>query len=47
MNEDVNGNRTLFWKEVGELNRGKVGSYSRIKEENGRLALGEDEVRSI
>ena len=29
------------------MNNGKVGSCSRIKNENGRLALGDDEVQSI
>ena len=47
MNEDMNGNRKLFWKEVSIVKRGKVESCSRIKNENGRLALGEDEVRRI
>ena len=44
MNKDVDGNRKLFWKLVSKVNRGKVESYSRIKNLNGRLALGEDEV---
>ena len=43
MNEDVNGNRKLFWKEVSNA-RGKVESCSKIKEGNERLAQGEDEV---
>ena len=34
MNEDVNGNRILFWKEVSNAKRGKVESYSRIKDGN-------------
>ena len=41
MNEDVNGNRKLFWKEVSDAKGGKVESYSRIKNGNGRLAQGE------
>ena len=41
INEDVNRNRELFWKEVGNTNRGKVDSCSRIKDANGRLPLGE------
>ena len=47
MNEDVNGNRKLFWKEVSNAKGGKVESCSRIKDGNGRLAQGEDEVRKI
>ena len=35
MNQDVSGIRKLFWKEV----RGKVDSYYRIRDGNGRLAL--------
>ena len=44
MNEDVNGNRKLFWKEVSNVKRGKVESCSRIKDGNGRLKQGEDKV---
>ena len=44
MNEDVNGNRKLFWKEVSNAKGGKVESCSRIKDGNRRLAQGEDEV---
>ena len=47
INENVNGNKKLFWKEVSNAKRGKVESCSRIKDENGRLAQGEDEVRKI
>ena len=47
MNENVNGNRKLFWKEVSNAKRGKVESCSRIKDENERLAQGENEVRRI
>ena len=36
-NEVVNGNRKLFWKEVSNAKGGKVESYSRIKDGNGRL----------
>ena len=32
MNQDVNGNRKLFWKEVSKENRRKVESCSRIKD---------------
>ena len=47
MNEDLSGNRKLFWKEVGNAKAGKVESCSRIKDGNERLAQGEDEVRRI
>ena len=39
-NEDVNGNRKLFWKEVSTAKGGKVESCSIIKDGNGRLAQG-------
>ena len=29
------------------MNRGKIECYSRIKDENGRLAVGEDEAQRI
>ena len=44
MNEDVTGNRKLFWQEVSNVKGGKVESCSRIKDGNGRLAQGKDEV---
>ena len=47
MNKDVKGNRKLLWKEVSKVNGGKGESYSRIKEENRRLAKREDELRRI
>ena len=40
----MNGNRKLFWKEVSNAKGGKVENCSRIKNGNGRLAQGEDEV---
>ena len=40
-NEDVNGNKKLFWKEVTKAKGGKVESCSRIKSINWRLAQGE------
>ena len=46
MNEGVNGKRKLFWKE-SNVKRGKVESCSTIKDGNGRLAKGEDEVQRI
>ena len=38
MNEVVNGNRKLFWKEVSNVKGGKWENCSRIKDGNGRLA---------
>ena len=35
MNEDVNGNRKLFWKEASNAKGGKVESCSRIGDGNG------------
>ena len=40
MNEDVNGNGKLFWKEVSNAKGGKVESFSRVKDGNGRLHRG-------
>ena len=39
MNQDVDRNRKLFWKEVSKVNGGKVESYTVRKDENGRLVL--------
>ena len=47
INDHVNGNRKLFWKGVSNAKGGKVESCSGIKDGNGRLAQGEDEVRKI
>ena len=47
LNEDVNGNRKLFWKLVSNAKGGKVESCSKIKDGNGGLAQGEDEVRKV
>ena len=47
MNENMNINKTLFWKEVSNAKGGKVQSCSRMKDGNGRLAQGEDEVQKI
>ena len=47
MNEDVNRNRKLFWKEVSNAKGGKVESWRRVKDGNGRLAQGEDKARKI
>ena len=47
MNEDVHGNRKLFWREVSNMKGGKVESCSSKKDGNGRLAQGEDELQRI
>ena len=47
MNEGVNGNKKLFWKEVSNAKGGKVESCSRVKDGNGRLVQGEDRARKI
>ena len=44
MNQDIDGNRKLFWNEVSKVNRGMGESCSRIKDGNGKLTLGENEV---
>ena len=44
MNQDVNGNRKLFWKEVSKANGGNVENNNKI---NGRLVLEEAEVQKI
>ena len=46
LNQDVNGNRKLFWKVTNEK-EGKMERCSGIKDGNGRLELGEVEVRRI
>ena len=43
----MNGNRKLFWKEDRNAKEGKVESCSGIKDGNGRLEQGGDEVRRI
>ena len=47
MNEDVTGNKKLFWKEVSKAKGEKVESCSRINDGKGRLAQGEDDARKI
>ena len=47
MNQDMNGNRKLFWKDVIKVNGGKVDNCSRKKDGNGKSALEEVEVRRI
>ena len=44
MNEDVNGNSKLIWKEVSKANGGKVENFNRIKDGNGKLVLEEAEI---
>ena len=39
MNQDLSGNRKLFWKEMSKANGEKVDSCRRIKCGNWRLAL--------
>ena len=46
MNEFVNGNRKLFWKEVSNA-RGERWRVAAVKDGNGKLAKGEDEARKI
>ena len=40
INDDVNGNRKLFWKVVSNMKGRKEESCSRIKDGNGRLPQG-------
>ena len=47
MSGAVNGNRKLFWKEVSNAKGGKVENCRRLKDGNGTLTQGEDEVRRI
>ena len=47
MNQNVSGNRKLFWKEVSKVNGGKGENSNRIKDGNGRLVPEEAEVRRI
>ena len=47
MNQDIDGNKELFWNEVNKVNGRKEENYSRIKDCDGRLALEEDEARRI
>ena len=47
MNQDVNGNRNLFWKELYKTNGGKLENSNRTKDGNERLVLEESEVRRI
>ena len=47
MNQDVNGNMILFWKEVSKANGGKVENSKRMKDGKSRLTLEEVEVRRI
>ena len=47
MNQDVHGNRKLFWKKASKANGGKVDNCNGIKDGNLRLALEEVEVRRI
>ena len=42
MNQYIDGNMKLFQKEVSKVSEKKMESCCRIKDGNGRLALGED-----
>ena len=42
--QDVGGNRNFLWKEMGMVNGRKVESWSRIKNGNGKMRVGEDEL---
>ena len=44
MNEELNGNSKLFSKEENNVKKGKMDSCGRIRDGNGRLVQGEDEV---
>ena len=44
INENVNRNRKLYWKEASNAKGGKMESCRRVNDENGRLAQWEDEV---
>ena len=47
MNQDVNGNRKLFWKKVIKANGRNAENFDRIEDVNERLVLEELEVRRI
>ena len=47
MNQDVNGNTKLFWREASKVNGRKIESCSRIKDSNRRLKVGDYEVQRI
>ena len=47
LNQDVNGDWILLWKEVSKAKEGKVKNSSRIKDRNGRLVMEEAEIRRI
>ena len=47
MNQDVNRNKRLLWKEVSNAYGGKVKNSKRIKDGNVRLVLEQVKVRII
>jgi hypothetical protein len=47
MNEDVKGNKKLFWKEVRKVGKERNGNLSNIKNRNGTLVTDEAEVRKV
>ena len=47
MNEDVNGDRNMFWKEVRNAKGEKVESCTRIKDGNAELCGGRVYVKGL
>ena len=47
MNQDVGGNRKLFWKGMSKVNGGQLKICSIIRYLIGKLSVGEDDVRKI
>ena len=45
MNQDINGNRSVFLKEVDKVSWGNVESFNNIKDKTGRLIMGEKGVQ--
>ena len=45
MNQDVNGYKKLFWKEVVKWKSEKMGICSKIKYKTGSLGLGDYDVQ--
>ena len=44
MNQAINGNRKLCWKEASNAKGEKVESCTKIKDGSGRMVQGENEV---
>ena len=47
MNEDIHGNKKLFWKEVRKVGKERNGNFSNIMNRNGTLVTEESEVRGV